>query len=229
MKRLLILCGILLGCALQAEEVLNLWSGREITLPGNGNWTLFAEHGRILATGNGEIRFEVAALERGMSLDAKLTIGKKSQKIRFYPPELLYGINITSDNTVSDKILSALIEMGAGLLAEPSFVHPEIPAVVGLLPENAVNKITLCFMGKSDFPLDIKQKWEKISVVRAKNPGTLGISYNKDEQIMDNSGNLTYIMLQHDNRCVVIFSPEFDLDLIDNVLLIKQIIEEKRK
>ncbi len=229
MKKLLFLCCILLGCSLQANEVLNLWSGREITLPGEGKWTLSAEHGRILAAGDGNIRFEVAALEPGTFLDARLTVGEKSQKVRFYSPELLHEMKYSSNNTVSSKILSAMKRLGAGLLAEVPFAHPDFPAVAGKLPENAGNKITLCFVEKLDFPLNIDKKWESFSGVRAKNPGTLSVSYSRDEQIIDNSGNLTYIMLQHDNRCVVIFSPDFDLDLVDNALLIKQIIEEKRK
>ncbi len=228
MQKLIVLCLILLGCSLYAENITNLWSGREIVLPGNGAWTLSAGHGRSLASGSGGIRFEVAALEPGTTLDAVLTLGESKRKVRFYSPELLYGTAYTL-NDAPHKIVQTMHQMGAGVLTEPAEIRPSIPSIAGGFPEKTTCKMTLCFMEKQDFPLTIGKKWDRISGVRTKNPGAMSVSYSEDEQIIDNSGCLTYIMLQHDNRTFVIFSPEFDLDLIDNALLIKQLTEEKQK
>ena len=44
------------------NAVLNLWSGKLYDFPGDGKWQLVAAHGRVLAEGNGCIRFQLPAL-----------------------------------------------------------------------------------------------------------------------------------------------------------------------
>ena len=54
MKKMICFVLPLLVLTLYGEETIHLWSGRLVTLPGNGSWQICAEHGRILASGNGE-------------------------------------------------------------------------------------------------------------------------------------------------------------------------------
>ena len=54
MKKMICFVLPLLVLTLCGEETIHLWSGRVVTLPGNGSWQICAEHGRILASGKGD-------------------------------------------------------------------------------------------------------------------------------------------------------------------------------
>ena len=52
------------------------------------------------------------------------------------------------------------------------------------------------------------------------------ILYNNNDKVLDNNGNCTYAMLKKNGRVVIVFSPDFELENIENVLLIKYSIEK---
>ena len=233
-KLTLSICWCVLTLALCGTEVVNLWSGRPVTLPGNGRWTITTGHGRILASGHGEIRLELPALEPGTALDAELTLNGEKQKLRFHSPQPLSGWSIAGDNSLPPQQLRLLMQLGAGLLAEPPDLRPDGIAVTGGLPpatdrtDFPAGKLTLCFPDKRDFPLAIGGGWERISGGCAKNSGVLSVYYGRKEQQLDLNGELTWIRLEKEGMRIVIFTPGMDLNEIDNVLLVRQFMEETK-
>lgn len=214
----------LLALSLNADEVVNLWSGRDQTLPGNGAWSLAAEHGRILASGDGPARFELPALADGATLDAVLTRGGKTQKVRFHSPKPLTGIYAGCQD-LSKKKEKLLIQYG---LPAAFKRLPEI-WFCGAFPPKAAGRLFFFFADRRDFPRNIGKDWESISLEHAKNPGYLSVLYNKNEQELKLDGDFTYAVLRKNNKLVVVFSPEFDLEKIENVLLLKRLAKENEK
>ncbi|OQA87552.1 MAG: hypothetical protein BWY31_00720 [Lentisphaerae bacterium ADurb.Bin242] len=227
-KQVILFCFLPLLLLAQKNDVTDLWSGREQTLPGNGAWILAAEHGRILSSGNGDVKIHFPALEDGSTLDAVLTCGEKRQKVKFHSPKPLIGLTMVSDNTAGRRV-STLHRYGVGLLAEPPLAHPGALLVTSQWPNQFNNERILLFPDKRDFPLNIAGNRKEISLHCAKNPGSLSVLYDKKEQVLDLRGTFSYVVLRDGKRKVVVFTPEFDLDQIDNVLFIRQLAEEKQK
>ena len=214
----------LLALTLYGEETIHLWSGRLVTLPGNGSWQICAEHGRILASGNGDVRVELPPLEPGSTLDAELIRNGRKRKLRFHSREVLRGHVATMDHSLPDSV--PLYQLGCGILAEASIVRPDKPTFTGNFPETLSSFLIFCFPDKRDFPLAIGKKWDSVSAFRAKNPGTLSVLYDKREQILDMTGDFTYILLKTGEKQLFIFSPDFNPDNVDNVLLLKQLLDD---
>ncbi len=214
----------LLAFSLNANEVVNLWSGRDQTLPGNGAWSIAAEHGRILASGDGTVRFELPALADGATLDTVLTRDGKAQKVRFHSPKPLTGIYAGCQDLPKKKE-NRLIQYG---LPAAFKRLPEI-WFCGAFPPKVAGRLFFVFADRRDFPQNIGNDWESISLKRAKNPGRLSVLYDKKEQSLGLDGDFTYAMLRKNKKIVVVFSPEFDLEKIENVLLLKQLVEENEK
>lgn len=202
------------------NAVLNLWSGKLYDFPGDGKWQLVAAHGRVLAEGNGCIRFQLPALPAGSSLDAYLENGGKKQKLCFYSPRLFTGIQATAFdlNIKHEKILQ-----NSGVLLV-SLKGKSIGFATHIV-ENFPGKILFVFPQKKDFPLKLDDKWTTISLHHTKNSGRLSVLYNEKEKILDNNGSCTYVKLKKRGRYVIMFSPDFDLENIENALLIKHIAE----
>lgn len=202
------------------ELALNLWSGKLCDLPGYGKWQIAAKHGRVLAEGNGNIRFQIPALQAGSSLDAYLIMNGKKQKLCFYSPRILRGISaVTYDlNLKCKKVLQSL-----GVNIEQK--KESNIAFAGYMPESYSGKLLFVFTEKKDFPLKLGREWTKISLYRSKNSGCLSVLYNVQEKLVDCNGECTYIQLEQDNRVVIVFSPDFNMENIENALLIKYIIE----
>ncbi|MDD3155420.1 MAG: hypothetical protein PHS41_11185 [Victivallaceae bacterium] len=194
-------------CSTLTAEPVNLWSGRSQNLPGTGKWVLAAEHGRVLGSGEGEARVDIPALADGATLDAFLTRNGKPQKVRFHSPRPLTGVSIPEvDNNRTAQKLSAL----------------------GAQTENK-GKIGFRFPDKCDFPLNLGADFEVITMLRAKNPGQLSVLYDKKEQFLDINGDFTCAILRKGLKITIVFTPEFDLDNIENVLLVKQRLKENEK
>ena len=223
MKKMICFVLPLLVLTLYGEETIHLWSGRLVTLPGNDSWQICAEHGRILASGKGDVRIDLPPLEPGSTLDAELIRNGKKQKLRFHSQKVLQGHVATMDNSLPDSV--PLYKLGCGILAEPSSGRPDKPTFTGNFPETLFSFLTFCFPDKQDFPLTIGEKWDSVSAFRAKNPGTLRVLYDKKEQILDIRGNFTYILLKSEGKQLFIFPPDFNLDNVDNVLLLKQLLD----
>ncbi len=202
------------------DAVLNLWSGKSYDLPGNGKWQIVAAHGRVLSEGNGNIRFQLPALQVGTVLEAYLKTGTEKQKLCFYPPRIFTGIPATAFD-LSLKYEKLLQNMGI-ILKEKS---KQDIGFASHITEDFSGKMMFVFPGEKDFPLKLDEKWTTISLYRTKNYGCLSVSYNEKEKVLDNNGNCTYAIMKKNNRVVIVFSPDFDLENIENVLLIKYIIE----
>lgn len=214
----------LLALTLCGEETMNLWSGRLVTLPGSGSWRICAEHGRILASGNGEVRVELPPLEPGTTLDAELIRDNSRQKLRFHSPQLLQGHVATMDHSFPDSV--PLHKLGCGILAEPAFMRPNEATFTDTFPERLSSFRTFCFPDKRDFPLPIGRDWDSVLAFRTKNPGTLSVLYDQKEQILDLTGDFTCVLLKTGNKQLVLFSPDLNLDHVDNALLLKQLLDD---
>lgn len=207
-----------------AQQVTNVWLGREVVLPGNGAWQLAAEHGRIIASGDGEVKLNLPPLTDGTSLDADLTLDGKTQKIRVWSPKPLLGI-YAGIVDLPPKTTKILEQYGLPDVLKES---PEIWFVPSFSAKKK-GRILLIFPDKWSFPLALGSDWAKISLCTAKIPGKLSVLIDNKEQIADISGAWSYVELAQGKTRTYIFSPEFDFDEIENVLLIKQLIEEKSK
>ena len=223
MKKMICFVLPLLVLTLCGEETIHLWSGRVVTLPGNGSWQICAEHGRILASGKGDVRIELPPLEPGTALDAELIRDGKKQKLRFHSQKMLHGHVAVMDYYLPES--APLYKLGCGILAEPLIRKQDTPIFTGNFPETLFSALTFCFPNNQDFPLTIGKKWDSVSAFRAKNSGTLSVLYDQKEQILDITGNFTYILLKSEEKQLVIFSPDFHLDNVDNALLLKQLLD----
>ncbi len=201
-----------------AEEAVAVWSGREVVLPGNGAWRLESGHGRILASGNGEVRFELPPMTDGTSLDTVLVVNGEKRKVRVWAPRLL---NIPP---------SGIPGLDRHLLSPPPPAEgANIRAGNEFDPESRPGKILLVFPDKRDFPLELGGGWERIAWNTARLPGCLGLSVEKRERCADVNGTGSYIELEKKGKRVFLFSPLFDFDKIENILLIQKLIKESAK
>lgn len=217
---LLILLMFLMSLSIVANEQINIWSGREVVLPGNGVWQLKSEHGRVLLSGNGEINLNLPALNAGTTLDADLMLNGESQKIKIWSPQILENLEAIID--FDDDITRKLKSYGLVFNGKKT---PNIVFVRALPLEFKDEEIVLVFTSKWDFPLNIGSTWNEVSLKITKNLGLLGMIIDKREQIIDTNGNGSYLRLQKGKSYVYIFSPDFDFDNVDNIILIKTIME----
>ena len=202
------------------DAVLNLWSGKSYDFPGNGKWQIVAKHGRVLASGDGRIHFQLPALQAGAILEAYLKTGTEKRKLCFYSPRLFAGIPITALG------LSLKYEK---FLQKAGFIFKEKTrqdiVFSSYIADDFSGKIMFVFPGKEDFPLKLDGKWTTISLHRTKNSGCLSVLYDEKDKVLDNNGKCTYAILKKNGRVVIVFSPDFELENIENILVIKYIIE----
>ena len=207
-----------------AGEVLDLWSGREIVLPGTGGWTLSTGHGRVLRAGSDEARFTLPPLADGATLDATLNRGKESHKLRFHSPAPLTGVRASLIDLPPEK-RTLFLQYG---LPENPGGSPEIRFCGIFPPETEKIRLAFVFPERRDFPLRFEQEWEEISLRRTKNPGCLDIVSGRHDRQLDLDGTFTCAVLRRNGRTIVVFSPDFDLGKIENILLIQKLLEEER-
>ncbi len=221
---LLALCGNLFG-----GEVVNLFSGRECTLPGRGKWSLAAEHGRILASGTAVqdvIVLSLEAIKPGTSLDLTLRDSNGVRKLRFWSPEVLPGIAADFRMRTEQGKVARLKGLG---LVEASGKSDGIVFTDTL--EQCNGRLNFCFSEKSDYPLSIPEDWEYIGLSNDPgNRGSLSIVLNKEERVVDVDGQAKYLEIKKGATTIIVMGPENACENIDDVLLIKKIIaKEKRK
>ena len=222
MKRLQLTLFFLLAAlpAALGAEPLNFWSGQWCELPGNGKWQIVAKHGRVLASGNGAIKFQLPPLKAGTALTADLKTEKGVLNLRFHSPAPLSGITATEVDLPA-ALFKQLKNYGVNFTGTP-----ENNIVFSTSIKNAApGKLLLVFTQKSDFPITFEKTWKTICDCDVSVPGTLGISFTKQEKIIDNNGEYNYIQLEKDKRKLFIFPPDFDLKNIENVVLLKYIID----
>ncbi len=214
-----VLFAMTIGVIVYSEEVMNLWSGQDIVLPQHGKWQIIAPHGRILTSGNGRVTFQIPALVAEATLDATLIINGKSQDVKFYSPKVLVGKSAFLSDEYFFKKLTQY-----GIKNQDCNIF-----FARALPKNINDGKTFVFPDKLDFPLPLGDKWQEISMFRAKILGTLSVLIDKKEQFADINGDFSYIMLKKDNKELIIFSPNFNFDNIDNIILLKKLIERESK
>jgi hypothetical protein len=221
MKRLLLpLFALLAALTCAHGGTVELWSGKWCELPGSGKWQLVAKHGRVLASGNGSIRFQLPPLKAGTTLNADLKTANGVKKLRFHSPAPLSGITATEFELPAAQ-LKLLKNYGVNF-TEKSNTNIVFSSSIQKLPPG---KLQLLFTQKADFPITFEKTWKTICDCDVSAPGSLGINFTKQEKIIDNNGEYNYITLEKDQRKLVIFPPGFDLNNIENVILLKYIIE----
>jgi len=206
--------------------VIDIWSGREqsLAVPKACSWALVAEHGRELFSGSsqGEVTVNLPALAPGAQTSLNLFInGRKEARVRIWSPKILVGLTVKFAEP-EGRLAMELRKHGLKTLAAA-----EICVVEGVGgDEQAV--VTFCFPDKRDFPMPISGDWQEISLHHTKKGGCLSVLYDEREQVADCRGSLGYVRLQKEKRRYYLFSPDFDLYSIDNVLLLKAVLEEKK-
>ena len=218
------LTAVLLGA--EVLPLIDIWSGREqsLAVPEGATWALVAEHGRELFSGSsqGEAAVNLPALAPGAQTSLSLFInGRKEARVRIWSPEILAGLMVKFAEP-EGRLTMELRKHGLKTLAAA-----EICVVEGADGDEQA-AVTLCFPAERDFPVPISADWQEISLHHTKKGGCLSVLYDKREQVADCSGNLGYVRLQKEKRRCYLFSPDFDLHSIDNVLLLKTILEEKK-
>jgi hypothetical protein len=223
------ICGLLVSCAVLHAEglpVIHVWSGREqaLPVPAGASWALVAEHGRELVSGSSQdgARLYLPALQSGARESASLFVnGKKQATVHIWSPEILAGF--AAKLTESGERLSAeLRKHGLKFREDAEICFTETPA------DDNQAALILCFPQRREFPVPIRDHWAEISLHHTKKGGILSVLYDKREQIVDSTGNLGYILLKAEKRRRYLFSPDFDFQSIDNILLLKTILEEKK-
>ena len=197
-----------------------LWSGRWCELPGSGKWQIVAKHGRLLARGNGAIKFQLPPLKGGTTLNAELKTENSVEKLLFISPAPLSGIT-AAESDLPPAQLKLLKNYGVAFTGKPDadvlFSTSAVPAFPG--------KLQLVFTHKNDFPITFEKTVKTICNCDVRTPGSLGINFTKQEKIIDNNGDYNYIQLEKAPHKLVIFSPDFDLKNIENIILLKYIID----
>lgn len=203
----------LLYCVGAGEGMINIWSGREQTVPvKGGSWTLTAEHGRELASGSGAVTLNLPALKPGTSVEAVLSVDGKRCKLRIWSPAILPAI--ACDSPKLKRIFPDEPGAGAEILATDRF-----PDKIERVP-----KTVLVFPEKRAFPLPLAGDWEEISLLRGDIPGTLAVLLDKRDRVADNTGDWSCIILRNSEFRVALFSPDFDFTAVDNILLIRRLL-----
>ena len=219
---------VVCGAVLHAEDlpVIHVWSGREqvLPLPEGAAWTLVAEHGRELFSGisQGGARVHLPALQPGTQESVSLFVnGRKQAKVCIWPPQILAGF--------AARFTDPEGRLAAELRQHGLKFREDAEICIGETPDCGDQEAhTLCFPERRAFPVPISGYWSEISLHHTKKGGCLSVLYDQREQIADCSGNLGYILLKAEKRRRYLFSPEFDFQAIDNILLLKAIIEEKK-
>ncbi len=219
---------VVCGAVLHAEDlpVIHVWSGWEqvLPLPEGAAWTLVAEHGRELFSGisQGGARLHLPALQPGAQESVSLFVnGRKQAKVCIWPPQILASF--------AAKFTDPGGRLAAELRKHGLKFREDAEICIGETPDCGDQEaLTLCFLERRAFPVPISGYWSEISLHHTKKGGCLSVLYDQREQIADCSGNLGYILLKAEKRRRYLFSPEFDFQAIDNILLLKAIIEEKK-
>lgn len=219
---------VVCGAVLHAEDlpVIHVWSGREqvLPLPEGAAWTLVAEHGRELFSGisQGGARVHLPALQPGTQENVSLFVnGRKQAKVCIWPPQILASF--------AAKFTDPGGRLAAELRKHGLKFREDAEICIGETPDCGDQEaLTLCFLERRAFPVPISGYWSEISLHHTKKGGCLSVLYDQREQIADCTGTLGYILLKAEKRRRYLFSPEFDFQSIDNILLLKAIIEEKK-
>ena len=234
MKKLLgtMLCAICLmatAVELPPRHHINIWSGKEQSLPFSAQteWRIESDHSRLLASGGEANPIKVSfPILTGKETAVLFIDGKKTASIAIYPQKLLDGITGQIECHRSELEALGVKQQTDGF--KPCFFIPATPKLsrIGILSYAA--KIVI-FTDRRDFPIKIDPAdWTDISMGMAKKKGGLSLIMDEREQLIDNTpGGVAWIIARHDiGDKVILLPPDFDLQNIDNVLFIKKELEK---
>lgn len=208
---------------LSGAELLNLPTGREVALPieVDGTFRLEAENGRVLATGSakGRPRLYLAPLKPGASLPVKLVADQQSVPLLLHSPKPLAGFR--AQLNLKPELRRRLIE--AGMTAD----EKSDILLTDALSAGEHARLQLFFPGRSDLPLTVPEQWSEIRLIRAKIPGTLGVSSLGKREIIDRGGRAACIELREKRCRLIIFPPEFDCSELEYILLIQTLLQKE--
>ena len=228
---------ILIMCvSLHAEKVMslptiNVWSGREQSLPfvARDGWRLEAEHGRLLANEQttGAIKFSFPALT-GKEQAILFVDGQKVVRLAIHPVKLLDGIS--ADCRLHGEALERL-GVRNKLSSEETGSCFFIP--FSLLEEmlnepHSANAKYVVFTEQRDFPINIRDEWTEFSVGINRKNGTFSVIMENRERIIDNTGGggSWIVAYCRKGEKILLLPPEFDLEDVNNILLIKMELEK---
>ena len=234
MKKLLgtMLCAICLmatAVELPPRHHINIWSGKEQSLPFSAQteWRIESDHGRLLASGGeaNPIKVSFPALT-GKETAVLFIDGKKTASIAIYPQKLLDGITGQIDCRRDELEALGVKQQTDGI--KPCFFISAPPKLsrIGILSYS--HKINI-FTDKRDFPIKIDPAdWNEISFGMNKKKGGLSLIMDEREQIIDSTpGGISWIVARHViGDKVILLPPDFDLQNIDNILFIKKELEK---
>lgn len=234
MKKLsaIMLCAICLmatAVELPPRHHINIWSGKEQSLPFSAQteWRIESDHGRLLASGGeaNPIRVSFPALT-GKETAVLFIDGKKTASIAIYPQKLLDGITGQIDCRRDELEALGVKQQTDGI--KPCFFISAPPKLsrIGILSYS--HKIII-FTDKRDFPIKIDPAdWNEISFGMNKKKGGLSLIMDEREQIIDSTpGGISWIVARHViGDKVILLPPDFDLQNIDNILFIKKELEK---
>ena len=234
MKKLfaIMLCAICLmatAVELPPRHHMNIWSGKEQSLPFSAQteWRIESDHGRLLASGGeaNPIKVSFPALT-GKETAVLFIDGKKTASIAIYPQKLLDGITGQIDCRRDELEALGVKQQTDGI--KPCFFISAPPKLsrIGIL---SYSHKVIIFTDKRDFPIKINPAdWKEISFGMNKKKGGLSLIMDEREQIIDSTpGGISWIVARHViGDKVILLPPDFDLQNIDNILFIKKELEK---
>lgn len=234
MKKLfaIMLCAICLmatAVELPPRHHINIWSGKEQSLPFSAQteWRIESDHGRLLASGGeaNPIKVSFPALT-GKETAVLFIDGKKTASIAIYPQKLLDGITGQIDCRRDELEALGIKQQTDGI--KPCFFISAPPKLsrIGIL---SYSHKVIIFTDKRDFPIKIDPAdWNEISFGMNKKKGGLSLIMDEREQIIDSTpGGISWIVARHViGDKVILLPPDFDLQNIDNILFIKKELEK---
>ncbi len=221
-----------------AEDLprLNIWSGQDnkLDFQAQESWLLMADHDRRLdgQAVAGQVVVRLPPLVAGSTETAKLIVdGKAVARIAIWSPKILTGLEADladARSTVADALTRQ------GLLQSKRTEAADHAVSVVASPKQARPKgLSLLFAERRDLPVTIEPRWSDIAFGRSTQPGHLGVIHDDKEQIIYDRGNLAYVVLSEKHLAdkkiksrLIILTPEFDLQDIDNIVLLKSLIKE---
>jgi hypothetical protein len=223
------ICIMASAVELPPRHHINIWSGKEQSLPFSAHteWRIESDHGRVLASGGVANPIKVSfPILTGKETAVLFIDGKKTASIAIYPQKLLDGIAGKIDCRRNELEALGVKKQTNGI--KPCFFIPAAPKLsrIGILSYAA--KIVI-FTDRRDFPIKIDPAdWNEISFGMNKKKGGLSLIMDEREQIIDSTpGGISWIVARHViGDKVILLPPDFDLQNIDNILFIKKELEK---
>ena len=232
MKKLFFLMFVLCACALAQDAKplpnINIWSGREQSLPfvAQEGWRVEAEHGRVLAQVRTAGPVKLSFPELIGKETARLFVdGKQVARLDIHPVKLLDGIaaDCRQHRTELERLGVKAIDEGVSC-----FFLPWNSLEQALGEHHSATAKYVVFTERRDFPLDICDDWTEVTIGMDKGKGAFSIIMEKRERIIDNTGGggAWIVARSKHGEKILLLPPEFDLEDVNNILFMKKELEK---